>query len=436
MKLKDYIGKVTWTLADKAMFVIFGLVSIVWIKYISAAEYGYLGLWTNIHTWIFVVSDAIALQSIVQFGIDKKNTRRANTFALIIHICVAILIPVTLSLFRYPLSELFNLPKLASMFLILPLFCLASVPRLYCMKLIYRDIEMNKLFWVNFTLFVPMIFMTFYYIIYAGGLSFDKMTIMYFVGHISSSLTAMILTWKKLQFGFKGDLKLTQLFKFSFPLLTTNLLHSIPKQLDVYLIKLFFDENVLGVYNSAKSLFRVFEETLSAAQGLVYPSIVRKLNNCDQLGLKDIMNKSVSFLLLGFFICFGLVEMGAARIFIESFLRPEYSAAIGYLKLLSVAALGLPLFMYNSLLVAHGKTALLSLYVAVSAVAFCIILYCVGYFGLSNYIPVAYIGYSFILGGLGMNYYRKNFGFTLRDVFRSVYDIINFVKNKKVQSCK
>lgn len=431
MRIQEHLGKITWSIADKITFVLYGFVSIVQMNKMDLGEYGLLGLLLSIHTWIFVFSDAFSLQYIVQFGINPKNTKKANLFSLLMHLGVCIVIPGIIFLLQNPFASIFNEPRLTDIASILPIFALVAVPRTFCTKFVYRDFKMSKLFIINISLFLPLTVFTFYYIFVNGTLKIENMMYMYVVSNAISSVIAILLTYKELKFGFKGEVRIKELFKFGIPLTLTNSINSLPKQLDVYAIKYFFGSpEIVGIYYSAKNLFRVFEETLSAGTGLIYPAMVRQLENKNIPALKDTLTKGVSFMLVAFLAIIIPMQLGLSSFLIKTFLTQKYIAAIGQFNLLSLAALFLPFYLYSSLLIAEKKTVLLLKYVIFSIIVFIGAFYVVGKIGNPSLIPMAYIFYTCALGMTSTYYYSKTYGYKFSEVFRFVTDLNNFVKDK------
>ncbi len=431
MRIQEHLGKISWSIADKMLFIVYGLVSIVQMNFIPPAEFGLFALLISVHTWIFIISDAFALQNIVQFGINPKNTKKVNLYSLILHLCVCIIIPGILFILQSPFAELFHEKRLIDIASILPLFCLVSVPRTYCLKFVYRDFKMNRLFMINVALFLPLTLFTIYYIFVDHSLDFNKMLIMYIGSHAISSIVAIILTFKQLKFGIKGELRVKELIKFGVPMTITNSLHSLPKQLDVYAITLFFNSaEIVGIYYSAKSLFRVFEETLSAATGLIYPAIVRQIEKKDISSLKVTLTKGVSFLFIVFICILIPLELGLSDFMIRTFLTPKYFNAIGLFNTLSLSALFLPFYLFSILLIAETKPIILLKYVVFSIIVFIAVFYMIGLTGDPSLIPYGYVCYSATLGLTCANYYRKNYGYKFSEIFRSVRDMKYFILSK------
>ena len=422
MKIGNFWDKISWSMADKGLFVGYGLVQILQMNRMTTSEFGLFALLISIHTWIFVVSDAVALQNIIQFGMNEKTASRANVFSLVLHLMIVIGLPMYIFIMKEPLSIIFGVKELSYIFGILPWFCLATLVRTYCIKFVFKHSQMHQLFFINLMLFLPITLLTFYYKWTDGFLNLDRMIIMYFTGHILSSITALLFTHKKIKLSMKGKLSLKEVLNFSMPLLFTNALHSLPKQLDSYLVSFFFGTSATGIYFSAKTLFRVFEETLAA---------VRRLERGDRAGLKEIIVKAISVLFFTFIAIIIVLQFGLSEYLITKFLSSKFANAIGQFNLLSYAALGLPFLILTSLIVAERKPKVLFRYVLFSVICFLISFILVGINQNPALIPITYIVYSYALAITGIYYFVKNYGYSFRDLFRVFADVKNVViKNK------
>ncbi len=423
MKISSFIDKISLSMTDKALYVGYGLVQILQMNRMTTSEFGLFALLISIHTWIFVISDAVALQNIIQFGMNKNNEARANMFSLLLHLTIVIGLPMYIFIMKEPLSIIFGIKQLNYIFTMLPIFCLASFVRTYCIKFVFKHSKMNHLFFINLMLFAPITIFTLYFKYTDGMLDLERMVYMYLAGHILSSITAFFLTKSNIKISWDGKLSLKEVLNFSLPLLMTNALHSLPKQLDSYLVSYFFGTSATGIYYSAKTLFRVFEETLSAVQGLIYPAAVRYVERNDRDGLKVVMTKAVSFLFFAFLFIVIILQSGFSEFIITKFLSSKFSDAIGQFNLLSIAALGLPFYLFTSLIVAERKPKLLSKYVIYCVIAFIISFVIIGIVGNPRHIPITYIVYSYSLALAGAYYFYKNYNYNVTDFFRIMLDL-------------
>jgi hypothetical protein len=108
LKLQDNIGLVSWTAFDKITYILYGVVSLLQMKYLEPDHLGLFALLINLHTWIFIISDSLALQNIIQFGVERENRKIVNLYSLILLIILTLGSSLIFYLFRHPLSDLFE----------------------------------------------------------------------------------------------------------------------------------------------------------------------------------------------------------------------------------------------------------------------------------------------------------------------------------------
>ncbi|MBI5325571.1 MAG: oligosaccharide flippase family protein [Ignavibacteriae bacterium] len=429
MKVQEHLGKISWSIADKFLYILYGLVMIIQIKYIDPKEFGLYGLLINLHTWIFIVADAY-LTNLIQFGMNKDNVRLVNTYSIFVHIIIAFGASLVFFTIQTPLSNVFNEPRIKEIANYLPLLCLVFIPRTFCVKLLLRDHKMQKLFWVDVGFFGTMAILTVYYIYTYHLLNFNLMLVIYFAGSIISTLISILLTLGSLEFGFSGGIKLKKLLSFGFPLMLTSAFNALPKQLDIYMVQFFFSTSVVGIYYSAKTLFRFFEETASAAISLVYPAAVRALESKNYKGLNDLMTKATSFVFISFLIIIIPLELGLSKLLIEWFLPVRYHLAVTHFNVLMIASIGLPFVILSTIINASQKPYTVLLYVIISLVLSFITYYFVGLSGNQYLIPVGVIVYLISLGILCFIYVNKQYNFRVSQIFRAVGDSYNYLKGK------
>lgn len=430
MKLLEHKNKISWSLADKSLFAIFALVTIMQVNATTPEVWGIFAVLLGLNNAILTISDAVALVNILQFGINEDDAPRVNLFALLLHSGIVLILPIILFLLKDIIAAQFYNPEdMVLVLSILPIFNLSALIRYYCLKFIYKYSLMNRLFFINLAYFFPITILTilakYYYFI---DLSFSDFVYMYIFGNVISSIVALALTFKKIKIGKKGNVGFKEMMNFSVPLLFTQFFHSLPKQLDSVFILLFFDKGINGIYNTAKTFFRVFEESLNAAQGLLYPAFIRRINKVDIPGLKNMISKATSLMLLSFFGIFIVVQFGLVDYLFAQFIDTKFLPAASMFRTMSYAALLLPYFILTSLINAKLKSKLLLKYVVISSVLFTISMLIIGNIGNADLLPFAYTIYVTSLSLLSLSYYRSTYGYTLRDVFRVVYDAKAMIK--------
>jgi hypothetical protein len=95
MKLTEHLGKITWSLADKLLYVAYGFVQFMQINALhngnmgnhklATTTYGMFTLIVTLNTWVTMIADGSALAGIIQFGVHKEDRKRVNMLAVMIY---------------------------------------------------------------------------------------------------------------------------------------------------------------------------------------------------------------------------------------------------------------------------------------------------------------------------------------------------------------
>jgi len=431
LKLQDNIGLVSWTAFDKITYILYGVVSLLQMKYLEPDHLGLFALLINLHTWIFIISDSLALQNIIQFGVERENRKIVNLYSLILLIILTLGSSLIFYLFRHPLSDLFEEGRIVNIAEFLPVLVLLTIPRMYCLKFLFRDHRMSGVFAVNASFFGVMIIQTIYYILVFKKLDFHDMTVIYLTGTIISSVHSLIITRKELILGFVGKIKLKEMLNFSFPLMLSATVYSLPKQLDIFVIQYFFSTSSVGIYFSAKNLFRFFDEAIAAAQSLVYPAAVRHIsqNNFDQLN--DLYTKAISFIFISFIVVACALEFGLSEFLIKLFLPEKYNLSITHFNLLLFATPFLPFLILSSVINAFGKPKSLLKIVNISTFCSFVVLFLVGLSANDLFIPLGLMTNYIVFAILSFRWANKEIGYEFKQIFRAIGDSYYFIISKK-----
>ena len=428
MNIQNHLDKITWSLADKGLFIGYGLVQLFQMRSLGPEEFGMFGLLIGIYTWLFVVCDGFALQSIIQFGMNESNRGKVNLLSLISILTIVIVGTSLLYFFSGPVSIWLNEPRIERVGEMLPVLSLLTIPRIFTIKLVNREMKYNRLFFINFAYFGTMSIMTLYFINTSEVFTFTHMYEIYVAGTAVSSLAGIIIMIKHLKFSFAGNITFKKIFAFSLPYGMQTSLHSLPRNLDIWFLKIFFATEALGIYQSAKTLFRLFDEANNAGYGLIYPAALKRIEKKDYSGLNDIMTKSVSFLLLVFATLIVFLELGLTEFIVNTFLSTKYVMATGQFNLLVLAALILPFTILTGIITAFNKPRIVLLFVVISDIICFATFFIIGKSMNEAIIPLGIIAYNLSLGLLSFYYVKRNYGFKVNMIFRSVNDSLNFAK--------
>jgi len=433
MRIKDNIGKILWSIADKGLFVMYGLLVLYQTSIVSPEDIGLFFLLFNLTNWIIVISDAFSLQGLIQFSGAKYDRSEVNYLASVLHYPLTMGISFIIWIFSFELSELFGEAKLADLFVYVPLIVMLSAPRTHALKLILRDMEFHKLFISNLILFGGIGVLTLYSITMSERIDYVSLMYFYIISLAASSVYSVTSKVKALTMRRNRGITLRNYLKFSVPVTFQSGLHSLPKLLDIYLIQFFFTNlAIVGIYSTAKNLYRFFDEGLMAANGLIYPVAVKLLGNNDLKSLNNLITKGVSFTLSVFLVITCVIWLGGAEVAITMFqLGAKYYDSIAYLNIMAIGVLALPFMMMGYIIIASGKQLLLLNYVIISLAIFFIIFIYIGITQQKELIPLGLVSYNISLGFLCFYHVKKTYGFQLKYLFRSLNDTMSYFKTIK-----
>ncbi len=429
MKLSSHLGKISWSLADKGLYVLYGFVQLLQIKALPAEVYGVFALLVGLNTWIMIVSDGSALQGVIQFGTQAPERGRVNAMAVTIHATISLGAAFVVFLLRDPLAEVVD-PRFVEVATLLPLYALLTLPRMFCLKLIYREMRMKELFATDLIWFGVRTAMTVWMLSEGRLNTLSDIVLIDFVGMAASSLAAIVLSWRYMEFSWRGTITLKEYLRFGVPLAVATALNSTPRQLDVMVIAAFFGVGVVGVYNPAKNLFRFFEQAFDAVVTLLYPAAVRMYSQHRMEDLQVLITKAISVTLIPAIIAVVILELGASNVIVW-LLGEQYAGAVVHFNVLILGALGMPFWLMGSVIAAMGHSTIVVRYSAVGLILSLGTLFIVGATGLEWAIGLGMVVNWFVVGALCTAYVRRSVHFPLNAMFRAVDDVKHAIVRRR-----
>lgn len=430
MRLVNHIDKIFWTAADKLLYVIYGFIFLVQISMLNPDDFALFSLLLAINTWIFIISDSFSLQLIIQFGYNDEYEKNANLYALIFHITITLGLSLILFLLSNQISYILNESRLKEILIYLPLLSILMIPRTYFGKFLLKNHNMQKIFWMDFFFFFTMSVLIIYFKLNSNKLDLQLSINIYFLGTLLSSIYATLSSIRYCKIGLKGRLPLIKVLKFNVPFTISNALANLPKQLDILIFKLFFDLHTIGIYQAAKSLYRLFEEGVSGANGLVYPALVKHFETKNYNEIYSIVSKGISFLFIAYVFVSIILLSGFSNFLISNIMKSNYLNSINYFNILLIGAIFLPLNILNFLLTSTENHIKLLLNVSIAFLLSIITMYFVGFYNLNILIPFGLISYNFTLAVLNYLYVKKHIlpNFKLINLLRGFNDTKEFSK--------
>lgn len=430
MRIQDHIGMISWSILDKGLYIGFGFVQIIILHYTSASEYALYALLIFLHSWIFTISDSFALQSLIQFGMDIENQNKVNFISLLTHIIFTLGIALIIYFLRNPLSVFFDKPQITQIASVLPILSLVFVPKAFCQKIIYRIQNMFYLFLTNLVFFGLTTILILNGIKNNSSLNFQSLSFYYICGSLMSSIFALILVRQHLKFGRQGKISLKTIFGFSRKITLINLLNSFPKQIDAFIITIFFPLETVGLYAAAKNLFRLFDEAINALYGLLYPAGVKNILRGNIESLERILSKAVSFVFWGFIIISLILLSNIGSYLFNNLFPSSYSNSIYYFRILLISTPFLSFIAFYSILTAANKLRQVFYSVLISNICFFIATLSICNYQMQNLVPLGLIIYNIMLGSLGLFLGMKYYNFKLNMLLIAFVDSFIFIKSK------
>ena len=162
MQLSKNLHKISWTAADKSTYALFGIASIVLLRITDGVELGLFTLFLNLHNFILGIAYYLGLQALLHFSARENEKAVVNTFSILNCAVATILLMGLVYLFQIPLSAFLNEERITIVASSIPLLCLLSIPRYFMVFILYRELQIFRLFLLNLTYFGTMSGIIFY----------------------------------------------------------------------------------------------------------------------------------------------------------------------------------------------------------------------------------------------------------------------------------
>jgi O-antigen/teichoic acid export membrane protein len=258
--------------------------------------------------------------------------------------------------------------------------------------------------------------------------SFVDFAIMYILANLLSSICGVLLKRKDFVFGLQGTIKVKQMLMFSLPNTLVNFLHSIPKTLDVTILKYFFSTELVGIYGAARQLFRVFDEAINAVSPLVYSAYLKLKKREDKKAINDLVTKSTSFLLFAFATVVVLAFAGLTDWAIYTFLPERFARTSAFFTMMLLSGFGMPFILLLSVIVAMNEMKKATGVMLISIISYLLSAVLIGISGSSVLMPLSLVVYYTAVGLASYLFSRKSLEYRPIQIFRAIPDGIGFVK--------
>ncbi len=429
MRITDHLNKLSWSVADKALFVLAAVAQMTQYASVDETVWGTFALLLGLHTFLFSASDGFALQAVTKFGAVVEDRGLVNRYSLSMHtffvMGLSVLAATVCSLFPTIVSIDF-----ASVIWYLPLFSVAAIPRTYALNLLYRDIRIKAVFVLNLCWMGSMLALTLWYQSAIGFQTVEDLLLINISAMLFSSIVGIWLARREfsLRKG-QGTLAFKTWLQFGLDQLGSSSLNNAVKVLDVFIVEAFFGSAIVGNYDMAKRMYRILDQGVDAVRSLFFPGSVRLYQQGRLSELHAMTTKMISFLFLGItFVCAAIL-IGAKPI-VELWLPAKFLLALDHLYWLLPTTLILPFTMLVTLMVAAGATRRLLKTFVIATVIGLGSQILIGVMHFENQVALGQFFFAACLAVSGWMFAAQTIQLSPADVFRAIPDTLAWLRSR------
>jgi O-antigen/teichoic acid export membrane protein len=434
MRIQDHLGKITWTMLDKVLFMAYGLIRLYQVSMMNPSEFGLFALLDAIIIAISTLTDSFALNGIVKYGSRLQERAKFNALIALSHVGLSGILCLSIYLAGNEIARLFGEQQLIHVAEYVPILMLLTIPRLFFIKFLLRETQMRSVFIANGSWFFTMIGLTIYLGMQKGELSLSDMVYISGAGTTIGSLAGGLLAFRSIEFAKPTMSVFREFIRFGAFQVAWNIPATIMRHLDVYIVQYFFGTAIVGIFQSAKTLYRFFEALIDGISGLYYPALVRMHARGDRKAEHAMTSKIISFTMFAMTGIVIIFQMGIGEWLVTMFLSQKYLLAYQHFSLLMLTAIILPMMITAIIFITRDHMKALLANAVISSLTGIIVSIFIGMSGHSELIALGTMSYTFTFSLIGIIYAIKQEIFYPMDFFRAIPDTLHFAQallNKK-----
>ncbi len=337
MNLVRHLKPFSWALASRILPLLYGLsLILIIIPHLSSiSEFGRYSLVFQIFTLIALLNKSLILNPMVRFASDPDDYDRmvrsglhlSLLFYIICSIVVWLVSPIAAAMLRIEVGDLrfVNLLMIAFFFRDFGFFI---------QQIRYRT---ARLFIIEATYFIGSAGGFICLILSRNNLTAREVLCVNAVMAAASSLLA-------LRFGFGGTRvfgrfnapAVSKIVKYGLYTLPIGLANSFMNSADTLVLGIIFNPAVVGVYNGAKQVYRIFSAITQAVGILVLPYASRLSASNRKGEIKALFEKTIPYTWIGLAGVAVIGWLSAGRLY--AFLGNDYSESAALLAIMLFAA--------------------------------------------------------------------------------------------------
>lgn len=356
MQLTRHISTAVWSTADKVLYFSMVVVYFIPQKVIGEEQYGLFTISQALLTVMYLLSDGFALQIMVNFGVVEEYRRQATTVAAVLSLLFVAALTVAIFLGRGLIGDWTDKPDLIPILSIFPLVALGFLVRNFTLKIAQLHIDTRGTFvidaaWVGSTaLMLAHGWRT-------GWLT-DGVDMMYVSGVSAgvSSIIGVLFYGRSIRFARSFDMPLLRrMVRFGIGQFGSALTMALQAQGDVLILGKLTSGAMVGNYDVAKKFFRGFEGIRDAGALFIYPAVARLSAQRREGELAVLIEKMIAFMAIVMIPVVLVIWLGPIELVFRAIYKNSYRDAPELFRIMSLAALAIPLSMNSYVLLGMSQ---------------------------------------------------------------------------------
>ncbi len=433
MRLSTHLDKGFWTLADKAILAVYGIIFMLFvIRILPEEEYGNFVLLQNAFLILSHLGVSLGMAPYVKHYHDNTNRLALQSNALLLFTLFFVFMLAILWPLRVALGELFNSSDFAALFYFLPLLLAASFIKQFTQEVFRASYKIKAIFLTDAVLVLSNIIML-GVLIHSKKLdsAYDMLLAMT-IAYAMASLCGLALAFRQLTWGFRlhGQL-MRRMFDFGKYTMGSGASSVVYERADNFIIAMYLDPAAVALFNAARNFLRVFDFYRQGLSLIAFPAFARLHTERREQDLLGLYEKGIFFSnLLLVPIVLALI-LGADFLF-EVLLANRYPAGAPLLRWFSL--LGLFVSWHSigeGLLFGIGESKYpfwTRLLATITSLGLNILL--VDKFGVSGAVCATLVSFA-LLAAIATYFVRQHIRFTLSGILRRWFDAVNFIRKQR-----
>jgi lipopolysaccharide exporter len=333
-----------------------GFAFIIPQKVIGDSHWGIYASAQAILTSIYMLSDSLALQAMVNFGMDESRRAQALTISAVIHTAFVTVCTLAVYLARAEVARFFNEPALVAALGYLPFVSLGFLLRNYFLKVAQLHIDTRATFFIDLAWIGTTVILIVLGWVGRTLVDANDMMVISALASGASSLAGLWLFRNRVRFTRVFDREYgIRMIRFGIAQCGSAATMVLQTQGDTLILKKFASSAIVGNYDTAKKFFRGFEALRDAGALFVYPAVAKLTaeRRGDELVL--LLEKMIGFMVIVITPIVILVWLGPTDYLFNLVYKGKYQEAAMIFKYLSLAALAIPFSMNTYVLGGMGE---------------------------------------------------------------------------------